>query len=149
MGRSSAANLYDTLRNQNAGGGGAALVESLQAQLKQREGELVQVQMELGAMERSKANMAAEVNRLSQKVERLDVLETDLEQLKTAYTETEQKYQTMLTVRNLGYDDFHSHFRTLCRERIVRGFFHRENRILLRKSQIFDLNIISYSQSYV
>ena len=103
MGRSSAANLYDTLRNQNAGGGGAALVESLQAQLKQREGELVQVQMELGAMERSKANMAAEVNRLSQKVERLDVLETDLERLKTAYTETEQKYQTMLTVRNFGY----------------------------------------------
>ena len=106
MGRSSAANLYDTLRNQSAGGGGAALVESLQAQLKQREGELVQVQMELGAMERSKANMAAEVNRLSQKVERLDALETDLERLKTAYTETEQKYQTMLTVRNFGYADF-------------------------------------------
>ena len=30
-----------------------------------------------------------------------------------------------------------------------RGFFHRENRILLRKSQIFDLNTILYSQSYV
>ena len=101
MGRSSGTNLYDTLRNQNAGGGGAALVEGLQAQLKQREGELVQVQMELGAMERAKANMAAEVNRLSQKVERMDALETDLERLKTAYTETEQKYQTMLTVRNL------------------------------------------------
>merc|ERR1719414_845388 len=98
VGRSSAANLYDTLRNQNAGGGGAALVESLQAQLKQLEGELVQVQMELGAMERAKANMAAEVNRLSQKVERMDALETDLERLKTAYTETEQKYQTMLTM---------------------------------------------------
>ena len=103
MGRSSATNLYDTLRNQNAGGGGAALVESLQAQLKQREGELVQVQMELGAMERAKTNMAAEVNRLSQKVERMDALETDLERLKTAYTETEQKYQTMLTVRNRFY----------------------------------------------
>ena len=61
----------------------------------------MQVQMELGAMERAKANMAAEVNRLSQKVERMDALETDLERLKTAYTETEQKYQTMLTVRNL------------------------------------------------
>ena len=87
------------MRNQNVGGGGAALVESLQAQLKQREGELVQVQMELGAMERGKANMAAEVNRLSQKVERMDALEGDLERLKKAYAETEQKYQTMLTVR--------------------------------------------------
>ena len=111
MSRSSAANLYDTLRNQNAGGG-AALVESLQAQLKQREGELVQVQMELGAMERSKANMAAEVNRLSQKVEILDAMETDLERLKKAYSETEQKYQTMLTVRNLGYEDVLIFFHT-------------------------------------
>ena len=85
-------------------------MESLQAQLKQREGELVQVQMELGAMERSKANMAAEVNRLSQKVERLEALETDLERLKTAYAETEQKYQTMLTVRNFGYADVNKYF---------------------------------------
>ena len=56
--------------------------------------------MELGAMERAKANMTAEVNRLSQKVEGMEALQTDLERLKAAYTETEQKYQTMLTVRN-------------------------------------------------
>ena len=35
------------------------------------------------------------------------------------------------------------------RHEILRGIFHRENRILLRKSQIFDLNTILYSQSYV
>ena len=51
-------------------------------------------------MERAKANMTAEVNRLSQKVEGMEALQTDLERLKAAYTETEQKYQTMLTVRN-------------------------------------------------
>ena len=56
--------------------------------------------MELGAMERAKANMTAEVNRLSQKVEGMEALQTDLERLKAAYTETEKKYQTMLTVRN-------------------------------------------------
>ena len=31
------------------------------------------------------------------------------------------------------------------RLKIYRGFFHRENRILLRKSQIFDLDTILYS----
>ena len=35
------------------------------------------------------------------------------------------------------------------RDEILRGFFHRENRILLRKSHIFDLNTILYSQSCV
>ena len=35
------------------------------------------------------------------------------------------------------------------REGIVRGFFHRENRILLRKSQILDLDTILYSMYYV
>ena len=34
------------------------------------------------------------------------------------------------------------------RERIVRGFFHRENRILLRKSQIFDLDTLFCSLHY-
>jgi chromosome segregation ATPase len=89
-------NLYDSLRNQS--GGGAALVESFQAQLKQRDGELVQIQMELGAMERAKENMSGEVNRLSQKVEGMDRTETEMERLKKAFVETEQKYQTMLTM---------------------------------------------------
>ena len=34
---------------------------------------------------------------------------------------------------------------TLSRDEIVRGFFHRENRILLRKSEIFALDTILYS----
>ena len=35
------------------------------------------------------------------------------------------------------------------RHEILRGFFHRENRILLRKSQILDLDTILYSMCYV
>ena len=35
--------------------------------------------------------------------------------------------------------------RSPSRQGIVRGFFHRENRILFRKSQIFDLDTIFYS----
>ena len=37
----------------------------------------------------------------------------------------------------------------LFRHEIFRGFFHRVNRILLRKSQIFDLDTILYSPYYV
>ena len=37
----------------------------------------------------------------------------------------------------------------LARHEILRGFFHRENRILLRKSQILDLDTILYSMYYV
>ena len=36
----------------------------------------------------------------------------------------------------------------LTRDEILRGFFHRENRILLRKSQIFDLDTLFCSLHY-
>ena len=35
------------------------------------------------------------------------------------------------------------------RDEILRGFFHREKRILLRKSQIFALDTILYSPYYI
>ena len=35
------------------------------------------------------------------------------------------------------------------RDEIVRGFFHRINRILFRKNQIFDIDTIFYSPYYV
>ena len=35
------------------------------------------------------------------------------------------------------------------RDEIVRGFFHRINRILSRKNQIFDIDTIFYSPYYV
>jgi hypothetical protein len=44
--------VYETGRA--AGGSTAALLESLQAQLKQREGEIVQLQMEVSGLERVK-----------------------------------------------------------------------------------------------
>ena len=35
------------------------------------------------------------------------------------------------------------------RDEIVRGFFHRINRVLSRKNQIFDIDTIFYSPYYV
>ncbi len=54
--------------------------------------------MELDQLERSRDNLSAEVTRLTLKMERLEEVERELEVTKEAYRETEQKYQTMLTV---------------------------------------------------
>lgn len=88
-------NLYDTMRQT---GSTAALVENLQAQLKQRDGEVIQMQMELGNLERARDNLNAEVSRLTQKVESYETLDLELKEMKGLYQETEAKYQTMLTV---------------------------------------------------
>lgn len=59
---------------------------------------MVQLQMELGQTERARDNLGAEVTRLTLRVERMEALEEDLRNMKKAYQDTEQKYQTMLTV---------------------------------------------------
>ena len=57
------------------------LVESLQTQLKQREGEMVQLQMELSSLERLRDNMYAELTRMTQKVKKFELLEVIEEEL--------------------------------------------------------------------
>ncbi|XP_059079993.1 LOW QUALITY PROTEIN: TATA element modulatory factor-like [Tigriopus californicus] len=88
-------NLYDTMRQTSST---AALVENLQAQLKQRDGEVIQMQMELGNLERARDNQNLEVSRLTQKVESYETLDLELKEMKRLYQETEAKYQTMLTM---------------------------------------------------
>lgn len=88
-------NLYDSLRG---GGTTTHLVENLQAQLKQREGEMVQLQMELGSLERLRDNMSAELGRMTQKVERYENLVEELEEMKKRYLETAKEHQALLTV---------------------------------------------------
>ena len=53
------------------------LVESLQTQLKQREGEMVQLQMELSSLER----LRDELTRMTQKVKKFEMLEAIEEEL--------------------------------------------------------------------
>ena len=92
--------LYESLRGQAGGGStAAAVLENIQAQLKLREGEMVQLQMELGQVERSRDNLSAEVTRLTVRLDKLEGVEEELETTRKAFKDTQQKYQTMLTVR--------------------------------------------------
>ena len=70
----------------------------IQAQLKQREGEIVQLQMEVSGLERVKEGLSSELGRLNQRADQVQQLQEELQRLGNAYKETEQKYQTMLTV---------------------------------------------------
>ncbi len=66
--------------------------------MKQRDGELVQLQTELAAAERSRLETQSEVARLAARAQRAEELADEVAQLRTAYTAVEQKHQTMLTV---------------------------------------------------
>ncbi len=70
-----------------------------QAQLKQRDGEVVQLQTELAQAERSRLETQSEVARLAAGANRAEQLAEEVGQLRTGFTALEQKYQTMLTVR--------------------------------------------------
>ena len=78
--------------------GGSALMESIQAQLKQKEGEVVQLQMEVSGLERVRERMTAELAKTAEAANMAKDLGEQLNALRSQYVETEQKYQTMLTV---------------------------------------------------
>jgi predicted RNase H-like nuclease (RuvC/YqgF family) len=94
-GSGSGSNFYDSMRPMTSS---AAIVEGFQAQLKLREGELVQMQLELANIERSRDNLSAEVTRLTQKLDSLGTLEEELAYVKKEYAAMSEKYQTMLTM---------------------------------------------------
>ncbi len=71
--------------------------------MKQRDGELVQLQTELAAAERSRLETQSEVARLAARAQRAEELADEVAQLRTAYTAVEQKHQTMLTVYKTTY----------------------------------------------
>lgn len=54
--------------------------------------------MEIRAMELAKEDMAKEIGKLTRQADELHQLQDEMKDLKTLYVETEQKYQTMLTV---------------------------------------------------
>jgi hypothetical protein len=59
--------------------------------------------MEIGAMELAKEEMAKEIGKLTRQADELHQLQDEMKDLKALYVETEQKYQTMLTVYFIFY----------------------------------------------
>ncbi|CAH1794163.1 unnamed protein product [Owenia fusiformis] len=86
------ASLYDSLRQTGA----ATIMENLESQLKLREGEILQLQSEIGSLERTRESMARELVNLSthndELQEKLDVLED----IREKYTELDGRYNAML-----------------------------------------------------
>ena len=76
----------------------SALMDSLQERLKLREGEVVQLQMEVTSLERVREAMTTELAKASEAANEAAGLRERVDALSAQYSETEQKYQTMLTV---------------------------------------------------
>ncbi len=93
--------MYESMR---AGGSATALMENLQAQLKQREGEVVQLQMEIAALERVRDNLTVELAKLTNKVDTLETANEELQETSVKFADLEQKYHTMLSVSAFGLE---------------------------------------------
>merc|ERR1719282_1217955 len=79
-------------------GSNAALMESMGAQIKQKEGELVQLQVLLQDHTRLKENMSQELTRLTILADQNESLNEEIAHLKEELTKLQQKYDTMLTM---------------------------------------------------
>eukprot|EP00092_Neocalanus_flemingeri_P107330 GFUD01137768.1.p1 GENE.GFUD01137768.1~~GFUD01137768.1.p1 ORF type:complete len:200 (+),score=89.87 GFUD01137768.1:92-691(+) len=90
----SAPSLYESVKL----GSTTALMENMQAQLKLKEGELVQLQVEYINMERVRDTMGQELTKLTIKADQIDNLTVEMAKLKEEYMTLQQKYQTMLTM---------------------------------------------------
>lgn len=59
----------------------------------------MQRQLEISGLERIKEGLHQELLKMTKRADLADQLEVDVQKLKHLYTETDQKYQTILTVR--------------------------------------------------
>lgn len=90
---SSRSTLYESVRQ---GGGATNLIDSLQSQLKQRDGEIFQLRSDIQQLERTRESMARElVNLTNQNEEILEKIE-ELPLLKKQYEELNQRYDALL-----------------------------------------------------
>ncbi|XP_071106362.1 TATA element modulatory factor-like isoform X2 [Haliotis cracherodii] len=85
-------NLYESLRQSGA----ATLLENLQSQLKQREGEIIQLQSEIGSLERTRESMAKELVNLTNQNEELEEQVQDLPHVQDQYRDLDQRYNALL-----------------------------------------------------
>uniref|UniRef100_A0A3P9HCK7 TATA element modulatory factor 1 n=1 Tax=Oryzias latipes TaxID=8090 RepID=A0A3P9HCK7_ORYLA len=88
----SGTNLYEAARLS----GGSSIVENLQSQLKLREGEIAQLQLEIANLERSRAVMAEELVRLTNRNDDMEEMVKDIPKLKIQLKDLEQRHNTIL-----------------------------------------------------
>jgi len=85
-------NLYDSMRHTSA----ASLIENLEAQLKMREGEIVQLQSDINELEHTREAMAQELVKLTTENQQLMENVVDYPSLRVAHSELDQRYQALL-----------------------------------------------------
>ncbi|CAF3751892.1 unnamed protein product [Rotaria sordida] len=86
--------VYETLRNTGA----IAVLESLESQLKEKEGEITLLQSEIADLERTRESMARELVNLSTINEKLQQQTQNYPILNEQYKELEKRYDALLTM---------------------------------------------------
>ncbi|XP_078399817.1 TATA element modulatory factor [Cetorhinus maximus] len=85
-------NLYEVLRM----GAGSSFFENLQSQLKQREGEIVQLQLEISNLEKTRTIMAEELVKLTTQSDELQEKLNEIPKLRVQLRDIDQRYNTIL-----------------------------------------------------
>uniref|UniRef100_A0AAV2M993 TATA element modulatory factor 1 TATA binding domain-containing protein n=1 Tax=Knipowitschia caucasica TaxID=637954 RepID=A0AAV2M993_KNICA len=88
----SGSNLYEAARLS----GGSSVIENLQSQLKLRDGEITQLQMEISGLERSRSVMAEELVRLTNQNDETEEKVKEIPQLRLLLKDLEQRHNTIL-----------------------------------------------------
>ncbi|XP_023155125.2 TATA element modulatory factor [Amphiprion ocellaris] len=88
----SGTNLYEAARLS----GGSSIIENLQSQLKLREGEIAQLQLEIANFERSRFVMAEEMVRLTNQNDEMEEMVKEIPKLKVQLKDLEQRHNTIL-----------------------------------------------------
>ncbi|XP_061641125.1 TATA element modulatory factor isoform X2 [Phyllopteryx taeniolatus] len=88
----SGTNLYEAARLS----GGSTIIENMQSQLKLREGEIAQLQLEISSLERSRSVMAEELVRLTSQNDEMEEQVTDIPKLRVQLKDLEQRHNTIL-----------------------------------------------------
>ncbi|XP_049894198.1 TATA element modulatory factor [Epinephelus moara] len=88
----SGTNLYEAARLS----GGSSIIENLQSQLKLREGEMAQLQLEISSLERSRSVMAEELVRLTNQNDEMEEMVKEIPKLKVQLKDLEQRHNTIL-----------------------------------------------------
>uniref|UniRef100_A0A665U2T9 TATA element modulatory factor 1 TATA binding domain-containing protein n=1 Tax=Echeneis naucrates TaxID=173247 RepID=A0A665U2T9_ECHNA len=88
----SGTNLYEAARLS----GGSSIFENLQSQLKLREGEISQLQLEISSLERSRSVMAEELVRLTNQNDEMEDKVKEIPKLKIQLKDLEQRHNTIL-----------------------------------------------------
>uniref|UniRef100_A0A671T4J9 TATA element modulatory factor-like n=1 Tax=Sinocyclocheilus anshuiensis TaxID=1608454 RepID=A0A671T4J9_9TELE len=88
----SGTNLYEAARLS----GGSSIIENLQSQLKLREGEIAQLQMEIASLERSRTVMAEELVHMTNQNDEMESKVQEIPRLKVQLKDLEQRHSTIL-----------------------------------------------------